>query len=96
MFGYLCFVYDLLQLLVNLKKIPYQFISRREIHHHKSILMRAILVYNIFDPFMDIPPTMDVWICNKLEALTQRAQTSLAEADHYSHIAYCKNVEPWL
>ena len=26
---------------------------------------------------------------------TQRAQTSLAEADHYSHIAYCKNVEPW-
>ena len=24
---------------------------------------------------------------------TQRAQTSLAEADHYSHIAYCKNVE---
>ena len=30
----------------------------------------------------------------KLEAL--RAQTSLAEADHYSHIAHCKNVEPWL
>ena len=27
---------------------------------------------------------------------TQRAQTSLAEADHYSHIAHCKNVEPWL
>ena len=27
---------------------------------------------------------------------TQRAQTSLAEADHYSYIAYCKNVEPWL
>ena len=26
---------------------------------------------------------------------TQRAQTSLAEADHYSHIAHCKNVEPW-
>ena len=25
---------------------------------------------------------------------TQRAQTSLAEADHYSHIAHCKNVEP--
>ena len=25
---------------------------------------------------------------------TQRAQTSLAEADHYFHIAYCKNVEP--
>ena len=24
---------------------------------------------------------------------TQRAQTSLAEADHYSHIAHCKNVE---
>ena len=23
-------------------------------------------------------------------------QTSLAEADHYSHIAHCKNVEPWL
>ena len=27
---------------------------------------------------------------------TQRAQTSLAEADHYSHIVHCKNVEPWL
>ena len=27
---------------------------------------------------------------------TQRAQTSLVEADHYSHIAHCKNVEPWL
>ena len=26
---------------------------------------------------------------------TQRAQTSLAEADHYSYIAHCKNVEPW-
>ena len=22
-------------------------------------------------------------------------QTSLAKADHYSHIAHCKNVEPW-
>ena len=27
---------------------------------------------------------------------TQRSQTDLAEADHYSHIAHCKNVEPWL
>ena len=27
---------------------------------------------------------------------TQRVQTSLAEADHYSHIVHCKNVEPWL
>ena len=27
---------------------------------------------------------------------TQRVQISLAEADHYSHIAHCKNVEPWL
>ena len=26
---------------------------------------------------------------------TQRAQTSLAEEDHYSHIAHCKKVEPW-
>ena len=26
---------------------------------------------------------------------TQRAQTSLAEADHYSHIGHCKNIEPW-
>ena len=24
---------------------------------------------------------------------TQKAQTSLAEADHYSHIAQCKNFE---
>ena len=26
---------------------------------------------------------------------TRRAQTSLAEADHYPHIAHCKNVQPW-
>ena len=26
---------------------------------------------------------------------TRRAQTSLAEADHYSHISQCNNVEPW-
>ena len=26
---------------------------------------------------------------------TRRAQKSLAKADHYSHIAQCKNVEPW-
>ena len=26
---------------------------------------------------------------------TQTAQTSLAEADNYSHIATCKNVEYW-
>ena len=26
---------------------------------------------------------------------TRRAQTSLAEADLYSRIAHCKNVEPW-
>ena len=33
-----------------------------------------------------------IWITRS----SQRAQTSLAEADHYSHIAHCKNVEPWL
>ena len=33
---------------------------------------------------------------NKWTRSTQRAQTSLAEADHYSHIIHCKNVEPWL
>ena len=26
---------------------------------------------------------------------TRRAQTSLAEADHYSYISQCDNVEPW-
>ena len=26
---------------------------------------------------------------------TRRVQTSLTEADHYSYIAQCKNVEPW-
>ena len=37
------------------------------------------------------------WIrLNKTTRSTQRAQTSLAEADHYSHIVHCKNVEPWL
>ena len=35
------------------------------------------------------------WIWSTTRS-TQRAQTSLAEADHYSHIAHCKNVEPWL
>ena len=33
---------------------------------------------------------------NTITRSTQRAQTSLAEADNYSHIAHCKNVEPWL
>ena len=33
---------------------------------------------------------------NKQTRSTQRVQTSLAEANHYSHIAHCKNVEPWL
>ena len=32
---------------------------------------------------------------NKLEALRER-RPFLAEADHYSHIAHCKTVEPWL
>ena len=35
-----------------------------------------------------------LWKINKTRS-TQRAQTSLAEADHYSHIVHCKNVEPW-
>ena len=26
---------------------------------------------------------------------SQRAQTSLTKADHYSHISQCNNVEPW-
>ena len=26
---------------------------------------------------------------------TWKAQTSLAEADHYSHIVHCKHIEPW-
>ena len=36
------------------------------------------------------------WTIVYITRSTQRAQTSLAEADHYSHIAHCKNVEPWL
>ena len=43
---------------------------------------------------------MHTWIIRSGKILrtrsTQRAQTSLAEADHYSHIVHCKNVEPWL
>ena len=35
-------------------------------------------------------------VTNKQTGSTQRAQTSLAEADHYSHVVHCKNVEPWL
>ena len=33
---------------------------------------------------------------NDITRSTQRVQTSLAEADQYSHTAHCKNVEPWL
>ena len=32
---------------------------------------------------------------NKLEALRER-KPPWPKADHYSHIAHCKNVEPWL
>ena len=35
-------------------------------------------------------------IKHKLPRSTRRAQISLAEADHYSHILQCNNVEPWL
>ena len=35
------------------------------------------------------------WLITAQTRSTQRAQTSLAEADHYSHIAHCKNIEPW-
>ena len=31
----------------------------------------------------------------ELTRSTRRAQTSLTEADHYSHISQCNNVEPW-
>ena len=40
--------------------------------------------------------TKQFFLINAETRSTQRAQTSLAEADHYSHIAHCKNVEPWL
>ena len=41
---------------------------------------------------------MKKWTVQKKEETrsTPRAQTSMAEADHYSDIAHCKNVEPWL
>ena len=45
-------------------------------------------IKNVICPFLQ-------YLRNKTRS-TQRAQTSLAEADHYSHIAHCKNVEPWL
>ena len=35
-------------------------------------------------------------VINRQTRSTQRAQTSLAKADHYSHIAHCKNVASWL
>ena len=40
--------------------------------------------------------TQRTCVCQPITRSTQRAQTSLAEADHYSHIAHYKNVEPWL
>ena len=43
--------------------------------------------------------SVSIYHCTQFQLITrstQRAQTSLAEADHYSHIAHCKNVEPWL
>ena len=41
-----------------------------------------------------IPPNINSYPKENTRS-TQRAQTSLAEADHDSHIAQCKNVEPW-
>ena len=51
-------------------------------------------------PAVKVDHVVDSWFVDNTEISqtrsTQRAQTSLAETDHYSHIARCKNVEPWL
>ena len=60
-------------------------------------------LYNIYLPppaqhthtLLIVTLTFDFMIPKSTRSI-QRAQTSLAEADHYSHIAHCKNVEPWL
>ena len=65
--------------------------------HHVSSLLSGIWTKNILlHAFLWFFLYHFIYIIRKTRS-TQRAQTSLAEADHYSHIiAHCKNVEPWL
>ena len=59
----------------------------------KGILEYYVIV--VFDTF-DRGSKQDIGANYNNTRSTPRAQTSLAEADHYSHIVHCKNVEPWL
>ena len=71
----------------NLKNV-YQMNNLKFLKNLKT----SFVLFSI--PLFSSPPfhTPDAWVTRS----TQRAQTSWAEADHYSHIAHCKNVEPWL
>ena len=37
----------------------------------------------------------EIFMKQSVNRSTRRVQTSLADPDHYSHTAHCKNVEPW-
>ena len=65
-----------------------------EIEVNLAISFTRVLIQFLFPYFIQI--NVIVSMLNILTKSTQRAQTSLAEADHYSYIAHCKNVEPWL
>ena len=65
------------------------------IHHPYNFLMLMYLSLSLpLCPFLSL--FISLIAIAEATRSTQRAQTSLAEADHYSHIAHCKNVEPWL
>ena len=61
-----------------------------------SVCLWATLLKKIWTACDEILWWGQGWYNEVLTRSTPRAQTSLAEADHYSHIAHCKNVEPWL
>ena len=72
------------------------------LHRFLNIIPENIQnIFNVHIPRISDPPHVrcPADYLNKTHKTTrsiQRAQTSLAEEDHYSHIAHCKNVEPWL
>ena len=61
-----------------------------------NILQHIVTYYLVLVQQINFEPESESGIMTtKTTRSTRRAQTSLAEADHYSHIAHCKNVEPW-
>ena len=80
-----------------LRELLYEDDGSRYPNHHRVRfnIMSPGLHHEIWMPFI-CPLNWYQHAIIIITRSTQRAQTSLAEADHYSHIAHCKNVEPWL